>query len=73
MRSKNDLAVAGLKWAASKFLSPFIRFVSLAYCTGTDSGLANGNQKRQPEAAIETATRSGKKQEIEKKIHGGGD
>jgi hypothetical protein len=31
---------------------------------GNDSFLQNGNQKRQRESAIETATRSGKKQGI---------
>jgi len=33
--------------------------------------LPNGNQKRQPEAAIETATRNGKKQRMGKIFHGG--
>jgi hypothetical protein len=32
--------------------------------------LPNGNQKRQPEAAIETATRSGKTYEGRKYFHG---
>jgi len=33
----------------------------------------SGNQKRQPETAIEAVTGSGKKQEMKKIFHGGGD
>jgi hypothetical protein len=38
-----------------------------------DLALPNGNRKRQPEAAIEAASRSGRKQEMKKIFHGGGD